>query len=482
MSFAPTPEQLAVVEAVRSTSDNIILTALAGAAKTSTLILIAQAIPKVPILSIAFNKAIATEMKERLPANCTSTTLNSLGHRMWGDTLGKRLSLDTKKNYNNLASLVNQLPDGERSVIYERFSDLLRIIEAGKTCGYIPDEYSSKAKPLMTDADFFDEWLDEDLPELERQLVRDATRLSLDQSFAGKIDFSDQLLLPTVFPASFIRYPLIMIDEAQDLSALNHAMLRKLVKGRIIAVGDPNQSIYGFRGAHQNSMGLLRNTFSMKEFPLTVTFRCPIAVVEAARFRAPTMQYPTWAQPGEVRKFHSWTPQDIPDGAAIICRNNAPLFSIALQLIRAKRYPELKGNDIVRSLVKLLSKFGDRSLPQAEAIAKAEAWRERKLKRARSDGTGAIHDQFECLLALLQSGETLGEAIIFAEHLSSATGTVLLMTGHKAKGLEFDNVFFLDEELCRDRDQDKNLRYVIITRAKSILTYIYSEGFNHGGA
>lgn len=477
MSFTPTAEQLAVVEAARSTSDNLLVTALAGAAKTSTLVLIAEALPTTQILSIAFNKAIATEMGHRLPSNCTSTTLNSLGHRVWGATLGKRLSLDTKKNFENLSALVNAAPVTERGPIYERFSDLLKCIERGKSAGYIPDGYSSKAKPLMDDSEFFEEYLDEDLTSIERELVREATRLSLDQAFTGKIDFSDQILLPTCFPASFPRFPLVLVDEAQDLSSLNHAMLFKLVKGRIIAVGDRNQAIYGFRGAHQHSMDLLRAVFSMKELFLTVTFRCPISVVEAARFRAPAMQYPDWAKPGEVRKLSDWSADTIPNGAAIICRNNAPLFSIALQLIRAKRYPELKGNDIVKSLCKVLAKFGDRGISQDDALEAAARWRDKKLRRAKDEAIAAIWDQHACLCVFIEAGETLGEAIIFAEHLSSASGTIFLMTGHKAKGLEFDNVFFLDEHLCRDREQDNNLRYVIMTRAKEALTYITSDTY-----
>ena len=482
MSFSPTPEQLAVVEAARSTSDNLILTALAGAAKTSTLILIAEALPKTSILSIAFNKAIALEMKERLPSNCTSTTLNSLGHRMWGTTLGKRLTLDTKKGFENLSWLINQLSGDDKRAAYDRFSDLLKFVEQGKSCGFIPDGYSDKAKPLFTTQEFLEIQLDEELSDLEADLIVNATRMSLDQAFAGRIDFNDQLLLPTVFPASFDRYPLVMIDESQDLSALNHAMLKKLAKQRIIAVGDRHQAIYGFRGAHQNSMDQLKKTFNMAEFSLTVTFRCPVSVVEAARFRAPMMQYPDWAKPGEVRKLPTWAADDIPDGAAIICRNNAPLFSTALNLIRASRYPELKGNDIIKGLVKILSKFGPPSLSQDDALEAAARWREKRLKRVKGDAAGPVWDQHACLVTLIEQGPTLSDAIIFAEHLSSASGTVKLMTGHKSKGLEFDHVFFLDEELCRDREQDKNLRYVIITRAKSTLTYINSGTYGVSNA
>ena len=65
----PTPEQAAIIEAARTTSDNILVNALAGSAKTTTLEMVCNAITGIPILSLAFNKRIADEMKKRLPGH-----------------------------------------------------------------------------------------------------------------------------------------------------------------------------------------------------------------------------------------------------------------------------------------------------------------------------------------------------------------------------------------------------------------------------
>ena len=62
-------------------------------------------------------------------------------------------------------------------------------------------------------------------------------------------------------------------------------------------------------------------------------------------------------------------------------------------------------------------------------------------------------------------GSTLGTAIAYAEHLFAQRGTIRLLTIHKAKGLEFPQVFHLDPWLCRDDEQDLNCKYVAITRA-----------------
>jgi ATP-dependent exoDNAse (exonuclease V) beta subunit len=76
-------------------------------------------------------------------------------------------------------------------------------------------------------------------------------------------------------------------------------------------------------------------------------------------------------------------------------------------------------------------------------------------------------------------GETLGDALAYAEHLFNSQGSIQLMTGHKSKGLEFDTVFILDRDLIRlDEGQEKNLLYVCQTRAKDSLFYVSSDNFH----
>lgn len=474
--FSPTPEQQAIVAAARDTTDNLIVSALAGAAKTSTLVLIAQALPKTSMLCLAFNKRIAVEMQDRLPSTCVAMTLNSLGHRVWSQAIGKRLVVNTRKNYTILTELVDKLSPNEKEEAYATFADTLRAIEQGKSAGYVPTGKFPTAKRLLDDDEFFAS-LEEEPTKLQEELLRAATFESIKQGYQGTIDFSDQILLPTVFPASFPQYPLVLIDEAQDLSELNHATLRKLAKKRLIAVGDECQSIYAFRGAHQASMRLLEEGFNMRKLVLSVSFRCPRAVVEAARWRAPHMQYPEWAKEGTVSSLGSWTIDSLPNVATIICRNNAPIFSMAIALLRNGRYPEIVGNDLGKNLIKTLKKFGKPSLPQDKVFDMIDAWEKDKLKKSRNQGK--VEDTASCLRIFAEQGKNLGDAIAYAEHIMSATGPVKMMTGHKSKGLEFHDVFILDKHLVRvDRDeQERNLLYVMQTRAKQNLFYIESGGF-----
>jgi superfamily I DNA/RNA helicase len=480
--FPPTPEQSLILTDVTGTSRNLIVHALAGAAKTSTLVRIANALPSTAMLCLAFNKRIATEMQERLPSTCVALTLNSLGHRAWGKFLGKKfLKLDERKTFRIVREVIDTYIDPEdKKFLYGSMSDIMKAVDGGKTCGWIPDGHYPHAKPLMDNGEFF-AWLDEEPEDIIKEVLIDATLRSLKEAYDGSIDFGDQLLCPTVFPATFVQYPITLVDEAQDLSALNHVMLGKVVgKKRIIAVGDECQSIYGFRGAHEDSMSLLAKTFDMKPFVLSISFRCPVKVVEEARWRAPHMQYPEWAKPGEVLHLKEWDKSTVPDFGVILCRNNAPLFNAAIKLLKNGRYPELVGNDLGKSLLKTLKSFGDSEIPREKALDALTIWKTAKLAKARNPDR--VRDQAACLEIFLRQGKTLGEAILYAQTILNAAGPIKLMTGHKSKGLEFDHVYILDQDLIRDDPQDKNLRYVMQTRAKETLTYITGEGFDDEAA
>jgi hypothetical protein len=111
-----------------------------------------------------------------------------------------------------------------------------------------PDGTFPSARRLINQSEFAEGLEDGEANiELVETVLTDSIRLA----YEGQIDFDDQIYMPTLFGGTFPRFPLVMVDEAQDLSPLNHAMLEKLVTSRLIAVGDPFQSIYGFRGAIQ---------------------------------------------------------------------------------------------------------------------------------------------------------------------------------------------------------------------------------------
>lgn len=491
MEHSPTPEQALVYEAATSTKDNLLIQALAGAAKTSTLVGIAQRIKGTPILSVAFNKRIADEMQARLPGHCTAKTLNSIGHTAWSNHIGKRLTVETTKSGNIVKGI--DLSHSEQEALRECFSDVVQLVAKAKLYGYVPEGRYDEALHLISWDELKEVLADAEYDPLAWNLLDDILVKSINLSYAGTIDYDDQLYMSTLFGATLPRFPLTLVDEAQDLSPLNHQMIQQLVGNRrLIAVGDHFQSIYGFRGAVSDGMSVLRYRFSMKEFFLTVSFRCPKKVIERARHRAPAMKWAENAIDGEVKEIlrtssgqPAWGPNLFPARCAVICRNNAPIFSLGLKLLAAGRGVTIRGMDVSKRLIKILKEFGDTSMSRDELLSHLDRWRMVKLDEGKlSEET--IMDRFDCLCVFARAAPDLAGAIKHAEKLFAAEGPIELLSGHKSKGLEWNDVFHLDPwripskfaKGTEEKEQEANLEYVIITRAKRSLTLIDLEDYD----
>lgn len=478
-----TEEQTEIIDFALANRQNLLINALAGAAKTSTLRFLCKYLPIEPTISLAFNKRIADEMTKVLPGHVRCATMNSVGHRVWAAATGKRLVLDTKKNYNLVKEGVERLPRYDKEAGYDAFGDLMKTISRAKLSGYIPAG-TAGGRSILSGEEFFGD-LEEAPESWFIQIVNEALAQGIRQAYGGLIDFDDQIYMPTLFGGAFPQHARVMVDEAQDLSPLNHAMLERLVgpKCHLTAVGDPWQSIYAFRGADTRSMKWLRERFDMHEMTLSVSFRCPQAVVRKAHDRVPHMKWPSWAAEGTVAHLQEWCAKDIPDNSAIICRNNAPLMSCALALLRAGRGVHLVGTDLGPQLVKALKKLGDPQMEQEKVLDAIDKWEADKLRKARS--AAVVADKAECLRVFAGFGPTLGAAIAYCEHIFAAKGPIQLLSGHKAKGLEWPTVYHLDPQRIPSPwaregealEQELNVKYVIETRSKESLFLVRLEDF-----
>jgi ATP-dependent exoDNAse (exonuclease V) beta subunit len=151
---------------------------------------------------------------------------------------------------------------------------------------------------------------------------------------------------------------------------------------------------------------------------------------------------------------------------------------MALELIKAGRFPELVGSDISKRLRKLLSSMGAPEMTSDELCAAIDHWAEKeKQKKRKSSSADDIRD---CLLVFAEAAVNLEAALARLDHLMNATGPVKLMTGHKSKGLEYPNVLILNRELLNPQKnpQDANLLYVMQTRAMHQLFYATLTDFN----
>lgn len=465
----PTPEQEAILALAKDTSDNLQINALAGSGKTSTLEMIQKHIKTKPVLYLVFNKRNAEEAEKSFPSTTSVRTLNGIGHRIWSRTLPSgNLSLNPRKCNDILKTIIEEAPKGTRSVLWDSYWQVLDAVGMSKALGYIPKGHP-KADKTLCSIETLILSLDEKPDDLTLDLIDEVLTRSIRAAYEGYIDYNDQVYMPALFGGVYPQFPLVAVDEAQDLNPVNHEMLRKLVKHRFMAVGDPFQSIYGFRGAVQSGMEKLKTSFSMTEADLSVSFRCPQAVVEHARWRVPNFK---WIKEGghvEVLRRHDIAA--FSDSDVIICRNNAPLFKLAIHLLMAKRSVSVSGSDVGPKLLATMKKLGSDDMSSAQICEKVDEWLHEKLAK----GSKSAQDIADCMKVFTSYGPTLSSAVAYAEHLFAQRGAIRLMTGHKSKGLEFETVYFLDPWLCRDDEQDQNLRYVIQTRSMDRLFEVNSK-------
>jgi len=117
----------------------------------------------------------------------------------------------------------------------------------------------------------------------------------------GAVDYSDQVAKAEEVVAKFPEvsererelHKFVLLDEYQDTSYLQTRLLRTLYSDHpVFAVGDPNQSIYGWRGASATNLNEYLEQFSTKpelpviELPLPTSWRNPKVVLDAANIVA----------------------------------------------------------------------------------------------------------------------------------------------------------------------------------------------------
>ena len=434
---------------------NLLVSARAGAAKSTTLRHVAS-IAHGGSMLLAFNRKVADEAKRTFPSTCQVYTLNGIGHYALVRA-GFRPKVKRDKCFQILKALNYKGKD---------FAEVLRAINLSKQMGYVNGLDISR----MSRTQFYDT-LDTQHSVEARNIIDAATVMSWKQAQAGTIDFDDQILVPTLMRLAFPQTPHLLIDEAQDLSLINCAMV-KLIAGfgtRVTAVGDEAQAIYGFRGADSEAMERLASMFNMHRRTLTTTFRCSKAVVEEANWRTQDMRPCSTALPGAVYDAERLDLHNIPDGTAFLCRNNAPLLRTALFMLKQGYAPNLLGNDILQSTIKDMRKLFRPSMNESEKLQAVDSWEEAKAKVWKNQSV--VQDRADCMRLFLP-----GNAIQKAQELMNAPGgRTILSTIHKAKGAEYQHTVLLDRHLIKTGEmQEDNVLYVGQTRSRDTLTYVKS--------
>ncbi len=262
-----------------------------GTGKTRTLtariayLIESRGVPPETVLALTFTNKAAEEMRDRLagllgdgrPLGITVGTFHQLGAavlREFGAAAG-------------LSSTFVIADDEDRRVLLQRSApelsaaDVRRVLEAISSAKNLLTR-----EPAIDQPDEGDEGGAPDLPAI-RERYDDAL------AEAGALDFDDLIfrtvrLLETdnaVLDTLQRRFRWISVDEYQDVNAAGHRLLRLLVAGgaNLCVIGDPDQAIYGFRGAdHRYFLSFGRDFPGARQLHLDRNYRSPQAILDAA--------------------------------------------------------------------------------------------------------------------------------------------------------------------------------------------------------
>lgn len=484
--FTPSPQQAAFFNYVREGAGSTVLEAVAGAGKTTTLIH-ALELMEGDVFFGAYNRKIADEIKSRLPAGgrlrrarVDVSTMHAAGFRYW-----RRAAPDVKLDENKCRTLYRDSggPRDAEGVV-------LSLVGLGKQAGLrvLRDDDAGEWAKLIDHYDL-------ELPTDERgnprtgEIIDRAQRLlassvALDTKL---VDFDDMIYAPLVHNARVWGHDWVLVDEAQDTNATRRALALRLLRrgGRLVAVGDSRQAIYGFTGADSDALDLIAAATQASRMPLTVTYRCPKAVVAYAQQWVQHIQAAETAPEGTVVQDSVGKLTEVArPGDAVLCRFTKPLIENVYKFIAAGVPARVEGREIGNGLKALAQRWKTTSLRQLETYLDAylEAETRKLREKEREARAVALEDRVECLRVIIRrvrersAGAGVAEVIAELDGLFGDGETprpiVTFSTIHKSKGREWGRVVWLytgPSPYARqawERVQEDNLCYVAATRAQ----------------
>lgn len=486
MEFKPTKEQILFFNEVKNGYGNILAEAFAGCAKTTTAIESLKYIPEDKSkIFLAFNKHIKEELEVKLPKDVKTQTLHGIGYgailRKYKEVQFDEFKIDKiinkKKNKWYLHSEFNGVEE-----IDEYLKSIKKIVNLCKVTlttkkKYVPflcERYSIKYSS-------------------DKDIKRVFMVLEESMRDTKTIDYNDMVFLPAIDNKIFlIPYDYIYVDEIQDLNRAQQMMIEKIVKkdrktgkklGRLILIGDKNQSIYSFTGVNDKTFDWYRQLSNTKHLKLSTTFRCAKNIVEHAQQYVPNIQALDSAIDGVVREGSVL--DEAQDGDFVLCRTTMPLVKLFFHFLLKEKKAMIRGSDIGVSLIDMI---GDsKSIPELK-----DKWdnilndykkdlRGRGIINVNDDSSyTALEDKVLTLLFISRLAKDVDNLKLkIASIFSDDVEGIVLSTVHKSKGLEADRVFIVRPDLLPmkkvqkawEMQQEKNLAYVAITRAKKELIY-----------
>ena len=287
----------AQAEAVQTTTGPLLINAGPGSGKTLALtrrhayILETEDVPASRTCAVTFTNKAALEMKLRLraligdeAASATMGTFHSLCARILrqsGEHIGvppQFVIYDETDTRQSIKRIIKNLT-GETADPGQT-DEAMRMISNAKNVGETSAQCALDSENRDIYAAYEEILWRSDALDFDDLLLR--TMLLMDNS-------------PPIAEALAERYAFVMVDEFQDASAMQYRIAARLaaVHGNICVVGDPDQSIYGWRQSDIRNFLTFRSEFpNTAEIMLTTNYRSSANVIKTASALMTHAEYP----------------------------------------------------------------------------------------------------------------------------------------------------------------------------------------------
>lgn len=486
------PQQLAFFDWAENGTGSCVLEAVAGAGKTTALLEATGRI-KGQVAILAYNKKIADELKEKLTEKGFDFKKAQAGTvHSFGMSAVRKANPKVKVEEYKVLNLIETLRfDASIALHAPKIAHLVSLAKqrALGVLGRIEDD--NLWWDIVDHFGIFEG--EDDVPADAEAIVKAAQETLLaSNEQTDFIDFDDMIYFPLIHKLPMWQFNIVMVDEAQDTNAARRALVRALVRkgGRVIAVGDRHQAIYGFTGADSDALDLIAHDFNAIRLPLTTTYRCPKAVVAFSQRWVSHIHAAESAPEGSVTGTtlaDFLKRNDLDGNAAVLCRVTKPIVKLAFQLIRQRVPCRVEGREVGSQLKKLVTrwKVDDFDALETKLDAHLERERTKLLAKKKEAQFAVIEDAVETVKVILdqcraEGRSRIADAVAYIDSLfgDNVKGMLVLSTIHKAKGREWERVFWLDRaNTCPskwarqawEQEQENNLCYVAATRAKDQL-------------
>ncbi len=286
-SIALNPQQ---EEAMRTVDGPILLLAVPGSGKTTVLVtrlgymIYCCGVAPESVLTMTYTVAAAKDMRKRFAS-------------MFGDELAEKVEFRTingvsariircyERLYQRRAFRVVSDEQETVSLIREIYRQVNRAHPTDSDIKVIRTAITYAKNQMLTASEIKD--MDQELKGFSDLYARYNHTLRKQ----GLMDYDDQMVYalqilqqyPDVLRVFQNRYRYLCVDEAQDTSKIQHAIIQTLNTGNLFMVGDEDQSIYGFRAAYPEALLNFEQTYrGAKVLLMETNYRSAIPIVSAA--------------------------------------------------------------------------------------------------------------------------------------------------------------------------------------------------------